>query len=171
MSSSKKFSIFCVTEGTQVVTGFQEFPPTTCPNNPAHEVRADTVSIVDDPLFATDWQSVESDSESTTTSSTSWQDKVSLTTPDLIGTFIILYSVEIKTNVPSSKVTARCMNTTDDTALITSSCVETDYGSFGSSSVVVFSGASKSFKIQFRSQVDGKTSFIKNARMSLWRVS
>jgi hypothetical protein len=220
MANKKKYRIYCNTEASNVF-GYSNLddPPSTCPNNPAHSVNADSKTVVEseakDNLEATidptvnddinsgyaigsnwintvskisfkcvdnsagaavwsmavvNWQSADSNDESSTTS-TSWQDKVTMTTPALTGTFFMIYSAEIKSGDILNKAKLRCRNTTDNVTLANSNSGETDYESFSASSVVVFAGSSKTFKLQLQSKLEGMTSYVQNARMRLWRVA
>lgn len=124
-------------------------------------------------VFGTDYQSVESLGESSTSADV-FQDKVEMVTPALIGTYRVGCSMRTwHSNVADSAV-SRLYNATDDDVL----CGEWDEEAENSTNRrpnggfanVVFAGASKTFKIQYK-QDRGGTAYINQARIELWRVA
>ena len=49
MATEYKYRIYCkdCDDGSYVFTGFQEDAPTTCPNNSEHDIKSNSVVIVD----------------------------------------------------------------------------------------------------------------------------
>jgi hypothetical protein len=122
--------------------------------------------------FGGDYQSAESAGESATTSST-YQDKVTLVSNVLTGTYLILFEVDRKTASANKRVFTRLYNVTNSAVLCFSDFRPTladvwdrDVG-FG---YVTFAGASKTFKVQYASQDNSTSVTVKEARIALWRI-
>jgi len=124
-------------------------------------------------------QTVVSADRSTTTS-TLWQAKTTLTTPALTGTYRVGWSAVIDQSTNNQSVLARLQNTTDDETLGAERVWKVTGGGtvqsnsdvlFTASGVsyVTFSGAAKTFVIQYTAT--GGTAGIADARIELWRVS
>jgi len=128
-----------------------------------HRITLDTV-------FGQDYQSVASDAESGTTSST-YLDKVSLTTPALTGTYLISWQTCLENSSPNKTSTARLENVTDSSTLSgehnqiegANDCrVVSGFGE------VVFTGSAKTFKIQWKTS--GGTATTSQSRITIWRI-
>ena len=124
-------------------------------------------------VFGADYQSIISSGRSTTTSST-FQSKVSLVTPALTGTYRVGWTAIVDCSSASTSNEYRLYNTTD-TALIGGLIVmefkdPSNRDCVGGFAEVVFTGSSKTFQIQHRVQ-SANTSGIQEARIELWRVS
>lgn len=125
-------------------------------------------------VFGASYQYAEDLSRSTTTSTT-YQTKVSLTTPALTGTFRLGWHCVVDQDNTQDKVEVRLQNTTDAATVgPTPTRIEpkdtTNRYSAGGFGEVVFSGAAKTFEVQFRQQ-GGNTAGIQDARIEIWRVS
>lgn len=112
---------------------------------------------------------VQSLEESSTTSS-AWQDKLSITTPVLFGNFIFTVSFEAWVGSASNKIKVRCRSVTDSSNIAKWASKETDVTNFSSLSTISFSNQSKTIVLQFQSQIEGQTSYIANAQMVLLRM-
>jgi hypothetical protein len=124
-------------------------------------------------VFGYDFQQVASEGDSTTTSST-FQDKVSLVSPALTGTYRVAFYCESSCFLANRSVQLRLYNSTDATEL----CLDEQRPSlsalFGSSSgfqFVTFTGSSKTFKVQYASSNGATQVTIRRARIEFWRVS
>jgi hypothetical protein len=110
------------------------------------------------------------ESQSTTTSS-SWQDKLSFTTDVLTGTYRIAWMAVIGITSTSNAVEARLYNVTDAVAVHTASYYTpgstTDFVMQSGWCDIVFSGATKQFKIQFRRIGVAGTASIENTRIAV----
>ncbi len=123
-------------------------------------------------VFGQDWQTAADEGESTTTS-TSFQDKLSMTTPALTGTYRVAFYCEISPSTANRLQEARLYNSTNATELcigITRPSATSVYMPIYGFQLVTFSGAAKTFLVQYRSP-QGVTVAIRRARMELWRVS
>lgn len=119
-----------------------------------------------------DYQYAESTGTSSTTSGT-YQDKVTLTTGALTGTYRLGWEgitsggssvrtyVRLRNTTDSTDVTGETVNISQNANARTPAC------GFGQ---VTFSGSAKTFKLQWHS-FDGETASIREARVELWRVS
>jgi hypothetical protein len=103
------FQLYCNTESAWVYTSFQTNTPTTCPNNNAHVINSNSVSIISSEVVVTgvsQWQSVSSLSTSTSINNT-LSNKLSFTTLLLpIGSYKICYYYEL--NASGTLPTALC---------------------------------------------------------------
>ena len=103
-----------------------------------------------------------------------FQDKVTLTTPSLRGIYRISWSAFVDQSNTNDSVEARLRNTTDDVSVGSKIVIEPkDVGnrySVGAFAEIVFTGAAKTFKIQWRQQ-GGSTAAIQEARIEIWRVA
>lgn len=126
-------------------------------------------------LFGRNPQDAESE-DSSSTSETTYQDKLSLVVPALAGRFRLGFSANISADAGNKRVWVRVFNSTDAVVLQESSA----YPPIGNLQIAVsgfkyvtLAGVSKTFKIQWRREA-GSPSFgatIRNARLELWRVS
>jgi hypothetical protein len=135
--------------------------------NPFVTVNDPTVGV-----FGRDRQSVESLGTSTTTSS-SYQTKVSLTTPVLTGTYRVAWFALVYSDGDLGRV--RLQNVTDGLDVgywqrhkSSDADVIQAVGGFAN---VVFAGAAKTFSIQWRDESGGNTQGIREARIEFWRVA
>jgi len=127
-------------------------------------------------VFGQDYQTEISTAQSTTTSST-FVMKVTLTTPSLTGTYRLGWTARVGQSNAGDKVEARLRNTTDGSTVgapadgirIEPKDTANRY-SVGGFAEVVFTGAAKEFQIQYREQ-DGNTARIEDARIEIWRVA
>ena len=124
-------------------------------------------------VFGQDYQTEVSLARSTTTNST-FQTKLTLTTPSLTGTYRLGWCSIIDQSNTGDSVEARLQNTTDASTVGAIQRIEpkdTDNRVFaGGFGEVVFTGSAKTFQIQWREQ-DGSTAGIQDARIEIWRVS
>ncbi len=123
--------------------------------------------------FGQDYQTAISVARETTTS-TVFQDKVTLTTPTLTGTYRVGWHAVVDQNNAQDKCWVQLYNTTD-AAVVGALQVQEPKDpanriAVGGFAEVVFSGAAKSFIIQYRQQ-GGNTAGIQDARIEIWRVS
>jgi hypothetical protein len=125
-------------------------------------------------VFGRNYQTSIATSRTTTTSST-FQDKTTLTTLALTGTYRVGWSAVIDAEAADKQAEARLYNVTNSevigVARTLRSTVVTDRISVGGFAEVVFTGAAKTFKIQFKSVNGSTTVGIQDARIELWRVS
>ena len=124
-------------------------------------------------VFGQDYQVVGSRPKSTTTSS-SFQTKVTLTTPVLTGTYRVVWQAVIDQSNTQDSVEARLQNTTLGVSVGTFQRMEpkdTDNQIFaGGAGGVVFASQTMDFEIQWRQQ-DGSTAGIQDAVIEIWRIS
>jgi hypothetical protein len=122
--------------------------------------------------FGQDYQTAISTARSTTTSAT-FQTKVTLTTPTLTGTYRVGWTSVVDNSNKNSETEVRLQNTTDASTVGTTQIYKTDPTSLrlGASGFgeITFSGAAKTFEIQYRAT--GTTAGIQDARIEIWRVS
>jgi len=124
-------------------------------------------------VFGQDYQTATSTGRSTTTSTT-FQTKVTLTTGSLTGTYRVGWCAVVDQSRASDAVQVQLLNTTD--AAVVGVLQEHEPKDsrnrihVGGFAEVVFSGAAKSFSIQWREQ-RGSTAGIQDARIEIWRVS
>ena len=122
-------------------------------------------------VFGKDYQRVDSEGEDSTTSATP-QDKVTLVTSGLIGTYRIGWSAQV--NNGDKKSAMRLYNETDAAVVgqVQPYRVKDDadrYPRYTASKEVVFTGTAKTFKLQYYS-LDGQTAYIRGAYIEFWRV-
>ncbi len=119
-----------------------------------------------------DYQSASSSGQSTTTSST-FQTKVSLTTPALTGTYRVSWCALVDNGGALGE--ARLRNTTDGNnvngVVIYKASDSNELRFVGGFGEVSFSGAAKTFTIEFRDQSGGNTQGIQEAKIEFWRVN
>ena len=117
------------------------------------------------------------DKTRSTTTSTTFQTKLSVTTPALIGTFEVAWGAVVDQNNTGDKVEVQCQNTTD--ALLVGCDVpiriepkdtSNRYSTGAIVDNVVFTGSAKTFEIQYRQQ-DGNTAGIQAAWIRYYRVA
>ncbi len=127
-------------------------------------------------LFGADYQ-MEEDLALTSTTQSTFQTKVSLTTPALTGTYLVGWSASLSNTDEEESAGARLQNITDAVTLSD----EVQHGgrhddvhrtSVGGFAEVVFTGALKTFELQFnRPSFSTDTAEIRQARLEFWRVS
>lgn len=124
-------------------------------------------------VFGDDYQGAGSRARSTTTSS-SFQTKVTLTTPVLTGTYRVVWQAVIDQTNTQDSVEVRLQNTTLGSSVGTFQRMEPkdiDNQIFaGGAGGVVFAAQTMDFEIQWRQQ-DGSTAGIQDAVIEIWRVS
>ena len=125
------------------------------------------------PIFGRDYASGVSEANSTTTSST-YQDKVSLVTGALTGTYLVEWQCEM--TIASANRLHRCR--LYDATAAAELCNDDHRPSIANAwklasgfALVTFVGAAKTLKIQFASQNNSTTVTIRRARVVMWRVS
>ena len=124
--------------------------------------------------FGSEFQQVESDGESST-SGTSWVEKVSLTTGSVpAGTYRIGWSFEMRTD--SSSMTGYARIQVDDTDTVGDMAVRiaptTGWAMLSGFKYITLSASSHDIDLDYTSSPNGnKTSYIRRARLELWRVS
>lgn len=123
--------------------------------------------------FGKDYQLSSSEGTSNTTSST-YQNKVSLTTGSLTGTYRVSYYCELTIGTANRDAQVRLYNSTDATEL----CMlfrrfnqTTENVPAAGFQYVTFTGAAKTFIIQYNSPNNVAQVNIQRARIELWRVS
>lgn len=123
-------------------------------------------------VFGNDSQSAVSAPRSTTTSAV-FQNKVTLTTPALTGTYRLAWHAVVDNFGNLGEF--RLQNTTDGATLGATVVWKTNDNDnrlpVGGFAEVVFAGAAKSFAVQFRARSAGDTQGIQDARIELWRVA
>ena len=125
--------------------------------------------------FPVDFARGESEGESSTTSST-WQDKVSMGLVALTGTYRVAFCAETKLGIGTTNKRARVRlyNATDDVELCLSENRDANttliVGHSGHA-YVVFAGAGKTLKLQWASFDNSALVSIRRARIEFWRVS
>lgn len=121
-------------------------------------------------VFGNDYQVVVSEPRSTTTSTT-FVPKVSLTTPTLTGTYRVNWEALVDQASFFGSVEARLQNTTAGTTVgAVQSFGISDVVFVGKANDIVFSSQSITFEIQYRSP-GGGTVGIQGARIEIWRVA
>ncbi len=122
--------------------------------------------------FGNDYQTAVSETRSTTTSST-FQNKVQLITPALTGTYRVGWGAIVDNADDAGEF--RLQNVTDAATLdgpaVGTFAEALDRSPVGGFREVVFTGSAKTFEIQFRDQVGGNTQGIQQARIEVWKVS
>lgn len=114
-----------------------------------------------------------SDETTTSTTSATFQPKITLTTPALTGVYRVAYYVELATGTANRQGRTRLYNSTDATELCIDERTGANAGAFWSvygSAVVTFTGAAKSFVIEFASQNGVAQISCRRARLNVWRV-
>lgn len=115
------------------------------------------------------------DETQSTTTSTSWVDKLTFDSAALTGVYRISWMAVIGMNSTSNAVEARLYNVTDAVAVHTASYYTpgstTDFVIQSGWCDVTFTGVTKQFKIQFRRQGVGGTASIENARIAIRRYT
>lgn len=125
-------------------------------------------------VFGRDYQVVVSEGNSNTTSAT-WQDKVTLTTGALTGTYRVDFYCEVNAATNNKNSQVRLYNVTDATELCwdeNKSVANALYRAIsGFCDSLVFTGAAKTFKVQYNSPDGATTVNIRRTRLEIWRVS
>ena len=124
-------------------------------------------------VFGNDYQTAISLNRETT-GSTTFQNKVALTTGTLTGTYRVGWTSVIDvSNSTQDSVEARLLNVTDSIILGVVQRMEpkdTDNKAMaGGFAEVTFTGSAKTFRIEWREQ-DGATAGIQDARIEIWRL-
>jgi hypothetical protein len=117
-------------------------------------------------------QDVSSNAISSTTSTT-WQTKLSITVSGFTGVLRVGRSMEFNSASNNKGVAVRFQNTTDNVTLGYSEQQtnnSTNWFGFSGFSYVTFNGTSKTFELQYR-RIDTTTCNVQNARIEIWRVS
>lgn len=126
-----------------------------------------------DSRFGNDYQTAISTGRSTSSSST-FASKVSLTTGAITGTYRVRWTT-VMDSEDTTRYQVRLRNTTDGVTLGAERDVEperpTDRLTESGFGEVVFSGVAKTFQLQFASQDGSSVVGIQDARIELWRVS
>lgn len=122
--------------------------------------------------FGNDYQTAIS-TPRTTTTSPAFQTKVTLVTPALTGLFRIGWKAEVDNTNTLNDV--RLQNLTDGTTVNGTQSVQNPDAAarifVGGFAEVTFTGASKSFSLQWRDRPPGgDTQGIANARIELWKI-
>jgi hypothetical protein len=120
--------------------------------------------------FGQDYQTAQNDADTTTTSAT-YVSALSLTTPALTGTYRVMAYAMVENVDKIGQY--RLQNTTDAATLGVESDlrVKTNDMAWHAYGDVVFTGAAKTFQIQFKDGSGGETQTIRQRRIELWRVS
>jgi hypothetical protein len=124
-------------------------------------------------IFGSNASNQEALSDTSTTSSTP-QDKVTLTSGAVTGVHRIAFSAELYQEPNNKTVGVRLYNSTD--AVVLCDVTHRDpiqlvwYGVSGFA-YVTFAGVAKTFKVQFYSPDNSSAIHIRNARLEFWRVS
>ena len=115
----------------------------------------------------------ESNGSSTTTSLT-WQTKVSLTIPAATGTVRVSYTLEYNSGSNNKSVAVRCYNSTD-AVVLGSNQQQTNnsanYYSFTGFAMITMTGASKTIDLQYTVITSGNSCTVQNARLESWRLT
>jgi hypothetical protein len=123
-------------------------------------------------VFGQDYQSALTAARTETTS-TSFVTKTTLTTPELTGTYRVAWHAVIDHGSVNSSMEARLYNATDDGVVGAIEIFEpkdlSDQHHVYGVAEVVFTGAAKTFNLQYRAQ--SSTAGIQDASIELWRVS
>ena len=142
-------------------------------NSVAGFMSAADKAKLDADVFGNNYQYVEDLPESTTTSS-SYQTKFSLTTPALTGTYRVQWNATVGTNSTQRAVYVQCWNVTDSDPVSGEFNQEPkdtdDEIAMMGFELVVFTGAAKTFEMQWRSEGGGTTARISNSRIEIFRV-
>lgn len=124
-------------------------------------------------VFGQDYQTAISTALSTTTSVV-FQDKLSITTPALTGTYRVAWHAVVRQSAAADAVQAQLANITDGGLVGVLQEHEPkdpkNRISVGGFAEIVFTGAAKTFTMQWRQQ-RGNTAGIEDARIEIWRVS
>ena len=123
-------------------------------------------------VFGLDFQYVTSEDVSSTTSST-YQNKVTLVTPALSGTYRVACYCEVAIGTSNYRSLVRLYNVTDLSELCyfdSRDSLSLIYQGKSGFQYVTFTGGSKTFKLQYASQNNSTTVYCRRARIELWRV-
>jgi len=122
-------------------------------------------------VFGKDYQTAVSLARQTTTSAV-YQDKVTLTTPALTGTYRVGWMATVDNTDDQGKF--RLYNSTNATVIqeeIRKIKTDNDRTSIGGFAEIIFTGAAKTLKIQFADFIGGTAQGIADARIEIWRVA
>ncbi len=144
------------------VSGWCDAKSNLGPSN--HRIELDSV-------FGRDYQSAKSLGASSTTS-TSFQNKLSMTTPTLSGTYLLGWQAGLKASSTNKEVFMHIENVTD-----TVTEVDTEHSGQGDQhqlhsgfTEIEFAGSTKTFDLNYRSETSQSTATIDKAYMTIWRV-
>ena len=126
-------------------------------------------------VFGRDYQAAASDSRVTTTSDV-FQTKTTLTTSALTGTYRIGWTAVIDlSTISAANVEAQLYNDTDASIvgalIVWRGTINQERACVGGFAEIVFTGAAKTFYIQYRSVNGTITAAIAAAKIELWRVA
>ena len=126
-------------------------------------------------VFGKDYQFAAVDSRTTTTSDI-FQTKTTLTTSALTGTYRIGWTAVIDlSTISAANVEAQLYNNTDATIvgalIVWRGTINQERACVGGFAEIVFTGAAKTFYIQYRSVNGTATAAIAAAKIEFWRVS
>lgn len=140
-------------------------------SNVKKKVQVGNLSSGSSNVFGQNYQSASSEGTSTTTNST-MQDKVTLTTTALTGTYRVSFYCEVTPEKANKREQCRLYNVTDAVELCWDEyrpVLGRLFKATAGFSDVTFTGAAKTFKIQFASQDGSTTVNIRRARIEIWR--
>lgn len=124
-------------------------------------------------IFGKDYQAVASDARVSTTSDV-FQTKTTLTTPALTGTYRIGWTAVIDMSISSANEEVQLYNNTDaaivGALIIWRSTINQERCSVSGFAEITFTGAAKTFYLQYRSANGSATAAIAAAKIELWRV-
>lgn len=127
------------------------------------------------PVFGKDYQSSVDVSRTTITGTTAFQNKLTLTTPALTGTYRIGWQSVVDLSVVNQNVELQLYNNTDTAVVGVVQIYRPGHASSrmwgGGSAEIVFTGVAKTFYVQFRTASAGATAGCADARIEIWRVS
>jgi hypothetical protein len=124
-------------------------------------------------VFGAD-QQYEAQNARTTTTSNTYQGKTTLTTPALTGTYRVAFTVVLDQGGANQFGWTRLYNSTDAAVLYEGNArpsAAAVYTTFSGFARVTFTGAAKTFILQFRSGTAGQTTGCAYARIEFWRVA
>ncbi len=180
MQHKYRYRVYCNTESAFVVE-WSETTPTECPNNAGHSIDSNNIVIVDKlDVFGSEYNYAVSDEESSTTS-TSWQEKLDLSINDLPeGEYRLEWSFEW------SFSHSECCNANfgvhinwgaivlSETELSVPTGGTYEDGGFyhqGGFGYVTLTEGNHKVAINFYAGIAERTAYIRRARLELWRES
>lgn len=163
-----------ITDAQHGSRGAGTMHPTASASDPGFMSSADKTKLDGlSGIFGANYQKAESLGRSTTTSTT-FQNKATLTTGALTGTYLITWHAVVDQSAVADAVQVQLYNNTDTAVVgVIQEHEPKDVNnriSVGGFAEVVFTGSAKSFIIQYRQQ-RGNTAGIQDARIMLWRVA
>ena len=123
-------------------------------------------------IFGTEFLSAEEDWESSTTS-TSYQEKLSLTASGIdSGNYLLLWYAEMRSSSASSNKNSRLRVVLNDSEVVARSQEDgNDYNAHGGFSVESLASGTHKVDIDFSRAGGINQSFVRNAKITLWRAS